>query len=365
MSILDFIRRQISRYRDLLANFSRKNKELYYRESKGHCINLSKTPRVHEEFEDFISEKFVPMRVMSPLFQELLNDSVFDLSKHFFLNETNNIDLIKKLDKVRLADDKFQREYGISGAWLLGPFLCWRDVANYNPEDFLISPVFKIPVDILKDKRKHWSIKLESNSLQLNPTLRLALRQKWGIKLPEQLESDQILEALEEFRHYLCDAGKILNIDSDFSETLPKISSRFKIVKDEQGEIIDRVRINLEEILSKKEYELYSKVTNNQFYLIDIVLIDHFNANRTVLLRDYDSILDESEMHPILSELFLGKPVLNERTDDYKKIKMLDRYRERENYFVVDIDSSQHRAIDQTIKSQVVVIQGPPGTGKS
>ncbi|HVE44044.1 MAG TPA: AAA domain-containing protein [Gammaproteobacteria bacterium] len=365
MSVLDFIRRQILRYRDLLANLSRRNKELYYRESRGHCINLSKNPKVDEEFDDLILEKFVPLRTMMPRFQELLNESVLDLSKHFLLDETNNADLIKRLDKVRLADDKFQREYGISGAWLLGPFLCWRDTTTYKPEDFLISPVFKIAVDITKDKRKRWSLKLEDNSLQLNSSLRLALRQKWGIQLPERFESDQVSDALEELKRYLEDAGKTLSIENSFSDALPKIPPRFKIVKDEQGEIIDRIPVNIEEVLSKKEYELYNKVTNNQFYLIDIVLIDHLNASRTVLLRDYDSILEETEMHPILSELFLGKPIPNDRGDDHERIKMLDGYKEKENHFVVNIDSSQHRAIDQTTKSQVVVIQGPPGTGKS
>lgn len=143
MSILDFIKRQILRYRDLLANLSRRNKEIYFRESRGHCINLSKTPKVDEEYTDLIRDKFVPMRTMSPLFQDLLNNSNFDLSKYLLLEETNNIDLIKRLDKIRLADDKFQREYGISGAWLLGPFLCWRDTPTYKPDDLLISLFLK------------------------------------------------------------------------------------------------------------------------------------------------------------------------------------------------------------------------------
>ncbi|WP_115712676.1 AAA domain-containing protein [Legionella sainthelensi] len=235
----------------------------------------------------------------------------------------------------------------------------------YKPGDLLISPIFKIPVDVVKDKRKKWSLKLEDNTVQLNPSLRLALRQKWGIKLPEHFESDKATAALEEFKNFLEESGKSINYDDSFTESLPKIPPRFKIIKNEEGEIIDRVPVNLEETLSKKEFELYSKVTANQFYIIDIVLVDHLNASRTVLLRDYDSILENSEMHPILSELFLGKPIPQEKSDISEQIKALDDYKEHENYFVVNIDSSQHRAIDQTAKSKVVVIQGPPGTGKS
>jgi len=365
VSFLEHIKRQILRYRDLLANLSRRNKEIYYRQSRGHCINLSQIPKVDSSFHDLISETFSPMRIASPMFQELMNNGTFNLSKYLLLDETNNLDLIKQLDKIRLADDKFEREYGISGAWVLGPFLCWRDSSAFKKEDLLISPVFKIAVDIIKDKRKKWSLKLKDNTVQLNPSLRLALRQKWGIKLPEHLKSEHASEALQEFMSYLEEAEKSVTYNTSFKDTLPKIPPRFKIIKNEDGEIIKRVAIDLEEVLSKKEYELYNNVTANQFQLIDIVLVDHLNASRTVLLRDYDSILEESEMHPILSELFLGKPVPGAANQDNDRIKKLDDYKERENHFVVNIDSSQHRAIDQATKSQVTVIQGPPGTGKS
>ncbi|PWY53885.1 hypothetical protein DGG96_19940 [Legionella qingyii] len=365
VSILDFIKKQILRYRDLLANLSRRNKEIYYRESRGHCINLSKAPKVEDAYNAIISEKFIPLRSTSTIFQELMNNSYFNLTQHLLLEETKNTDLIKRLDKIRLADDKFQREYGISGAWLLGPFLCWRDNVNFKQDELLISPIFKIAVDVVKDKGKKWSLKLEDTTVHLNPSLRLALRQKLGIKLPEHFESDQVSDALQEFKNYLEKSGKSVIHDESFTDSLPKIPPRFKIVKNEEGEIVDRIPVNLAEALTKKEYELYSKVNENQFYLIDIVLIDHLNASRTVLLRDYDSIFENSEMHPILSELFLGKPIPTNKGEIYERIKGLDDYKERDNFFVVNIDSSQHRAIDQTTKSKVVVIQGPPGTGKS
>lgn len=68
MSIIDLIRRQILRYRDLLANMSRKNKELYYRESRGHAINLSKSPKIDNDFDELLQEKFEPLRATSPEF---------------------------------------------------------------------------------------------------------------------------------------------------------------------------------------------------------------------------------------------------------------------------------------------------------
>lgn len=365
VSVVDFIRRQILRYRDRLANFSRRNKELYYRESRGHAINLSKIPVVSEECQDIISETYVPLYALSTRFQEIINDSKFDLSKHFLIDETNDANLIKKLDKVRLADNKFQKEYGISGAWLLGPFLCWRESVDYKAGDLLISPIFKIAVNIIKDKRKKWSLQLEDNTLKINPSLKLALRQKWGIKLPEEFESDQVENAISELIECFKKNDKNIIYDHVTYDAIPKIASRFNIIKDDAGEIIERRQVELKDVLSKKDLGIYSKVTNKDFLLIDNVIIDHLNASRTVLIRDYESILEDTEMHPILSELFLGKPIPRDTHEDYEKIKQLDQYKERENYFVVNIDSSQHRAIDQTTKNNVVVIQGPPGTGKS
>lgn len=97
MSILDFIKRQILRYRDLLANLSRRNKELFYRESRGHCINLSKTPKVDESFDELIAEKFTPLRIGSPLFQKLISDSNLDLSTSGTENKTTT--RIQKIDE--------------------------------------------------------------------------------------------------------------------------------------------------------------------------------------------------------------------------------------------------------------------------
>jgi hypothetical protein len=363
MSIWDFIKRQITRYRDRLANLSRKNKELYYRESRGHCINLTSSPNIEPAYSEIIAEKFNSLRCFSSKFQDFLNNAVFDLDQHFLIEDTQNAQLIKRLDKVRLADKKFRREFGIPGAWILGPFLCWRLESQYQPEDLLISPIFKMAVSIEKNKKK-WSLNLEDSVLTLNPSLRLALRLKCGIDLPEVFESESIEGALKELENCLTMAGKKLVYESR-SDSIPKMAPRYKVIKDEHGEIVDRLPTNIIEHLSKEELQIYNQVTNQQFVLMDIVYIDHLNASRISLLRDYDKILDDAEMHPILSELFLGKAIPFEKGEEHARIKELDVYRENENYFVVNADSAQHRAIDQTNKSRAVVIQGPPGTGKS
>lgn len=365
MPISDFFRRQLNRYRDLLANLSRRNKELFYREGRGHCINLSKPPTVDPEFQSLIEDQFQSFRATSDGFQELIKNGSLNLTKHFLLNETGNPDLLKRLDKIRLADEKFKREYGISGAWLLGPFLCWRAQPGYSEEDLLVSPIFKIPVNISKDKRKQWKLDLEDTALAINPTLQLALRQNWGIALPDEFDSEHVIDALEIIKIALAETGKSLHLEGYKYDAIPKILARFKNIKNEDGEIIERRPRNLNETLSAQDLEVYQRTTQNDFTLIDVIYIDHLNASRAVLISDYDSILESADGHPILSELFLGKPISVERGIDREQIKALDSYKENENYFVVNIDSTQHRAIDQASKSRAIVIQGPPGTGKS
>lgn len=363
MSLIDFIKRHIARYRDLLANLTRRNKELYYRESRGFSVNLTKRPQVEEQYNEAIDENFKPLRINSQCIQDLITDSNLDLNQFFLLDETHNNDLIKRIDKIRVADDKFQREYGISGAWLLGPYICWREEATYNGEDMLISPIFKIAIDVVKNRKKCLNLKLENNELTINPSLRLGLRKKWGIDLPEIIEEDSFKAAVDAVIAIVNKAGK--NLQPFECDAIPKIPPRFKYIKDDDGNIVDKVRIKVEDVLNKKDIELYSKVTNTDFALLDVFYIDHLNASRAVLFSDYDAILEADDVHPILSELFSGKAVPSDNKYDREKIRQLDTYKENQNHFVIDIDSSQHRAIDRANNNRAVVLQGPPGTGKS
>ena len=365
MSVLEIVRKQLRRYRDLLANLSRKNRELYFKEARGSTLNLSKKPNVEPEFEELAEEKFRPLRITSPELAQAIESGILDLSKHFLLSEINNPELHKRLDKIRLADDKFKREFGISGAWLLGPFLLWRDTQDFKPGELLISPILKLPIDLAKDKKKQWKLKLEESEFSVNPSLKLALKMKWGIELPDTFQAKAPQGVIDQLTKILADSEKTLNILGPSHNTIPKVPPRYKVIKDENGDITDRQPVNFEESLSKEEIDIYRNTTDKVFTLIDVLYIDQLNASRAVLISDYDSILESSDLHPILSELFLGKPIPGERTIGREKIRALDSYKEKENYFVVDIDSTQHRAIDKVSATRAVVIQGPPGTGKS
>ena len=359
MSSLDTIRKHINKYKDLLENLSRRNREIYFKESRAGSINLSKHPRaLNDQF------KFSGLQHSTNSMNNLIESGKIDLSSHFFLNELPDTDLIKRLDKVRLADEKFQKEYGISGAWLLGPFLCWRDKSIFERSDLLITPILKFPINLVKDKRKNWQMILEETTLQANPALLLAMKKRWGIDLTPCYQADSIEELLRNIDEKLKEDGKNLFIVNNY-EAVPKTPKKMKVVKDEDGNITERVQVPIEESLNAEDLKLYDQTTNKDFFCVDVFYIDHLNASRAVLTNDYEKILEADDIHPILSELFNGVPAQIDSKVSKDKIRELDAYKEKENYFVVNIDSTQHRAIDKSNNSRALVIQGPPGTGKS
>lgn len=422
----DYFRRQLLRYRDLLANFSKRNKELYFRPGQGSSLNLSVNPVSRNDINDDeglteivltkdISERreepdefqFVPLTISSLKMAELTKTSTIDLTEHFNLRNVPNPQIEKRLEKIRSADSRYQKEFGISGAWLLGPFLLWRESANAVPEDLLISPIFKLPVDLVMSKQKRWNLKVEESALGLNPSLQLALSKKIGLEIPDEVEAETIFEAVSlilsklssnkrqitvisttdsEYRfadgkrlqpeqmttlspaienallHVRQDAAKKAKRKSGLK--LPSILGKQKIDRDADGNIAVRRTTSLADDLPELEQYYYKAVSFEHFVIIDAFYIDHINATRMPLFRDYEKLMADLTNHQLITEL-LGQGPLPTGAEKAKLPRELDRYRERENFFVIPTDSSQHAAINLCSKSPAIVIQGPPGTGKS
>ena len=307
----------MERLRARLTNYTRRNKELYFKKSR-----LS-----------------VELKELNIAADELFKKDSITLAK---LDES----LHKKINKIRLSDKKFQREFGLSGAWLLGPFICWRSSASYNAEDLLISPIFRLPINIEQTRSKTIKISLEDDTKWINPSLRLFLKHSWGIELPEHYDGD--------FVSLFCEQGK--SIAQLNQNVLPTIPPRTKAVRDEDGYIIGREPVDYRVVLPADELEYYNLTTNDCFLLTDTWVISQINASRAALVEDYDRM----ENCHLVDNLLEGKsqkiilPDLN-----------LDTIPESNNKFIAQIDSSQHLAAACAGDIEGLVIQGPPGTGKS
>ncbi len=218
---------QLKKYRDRLADYSRSNKELYYKEGKSTSLNLTKNPfslgneEAHKE-ENKLRESFVPLKISNSTAETVVEEGKYNLTEHFGLQILPRPELFKRLDKIRSSDEKFQREYGMSGAWLLGPFLCWRSGNQFDEKDLLISPILKIPVNLHVEHKTKWSLQIEDDSLSVNNGLALALREYWGIDVAQQEDAtSQILAhvALNIFTNYTNNA---FGVSVDF----PKVALR-------------------------------------------------------------------------------------------------------------------------------------------
>ena len=357
----DLLTKILNRCKNALCNLTRKNKEIHYKESSS-SISLSKLYLANDENnKDKYLEEFVPLSLNSETLKELLDGGKTSLTKLFLLSKYDNSSLKKKIEKLRIEDDKYQKEFGVSGAWLLGPFLIWKPKSESTSEFVTISPIFKLPVDINKIKNGEFTLALEENDLVINPSLKLLLEKEYAIQIPKEIEGRNMNEMLDSFVQIINSKNIKTAINTEYKKILT-VPPRKKIIKNEDGVKTGEEKTDLSKALSAFEYEIYKSISSESFMIQDVFSLDHFNASKMSLYYDYDEIL-ESDGHFLINELLLGAKVPDKI--DKTKLKALGEYHEKENFFVVDIDSSQHLAIHEAQSNRAIVIQGPPGTGKS
>lgn len=355
----DLLKRSLEKYRKLLCNLTRRNKELYYRESSS-SISLSQLEIPRKKEYSKIFENFVSLKMDSYIFKELFEKKKLSLNEHFNLKLHLDESYSKRIDKLRKSDDSFQKEFGMSGAWLLGPFLIWRTKENVE-NNLIISPMFKQAVDIVKKRGNDFSLEIEDDDIVINPTLRLSLENEYGLKLPEFVSIESINEIKNLISNIFQQKSINISYNSNFNK-LVRIPPKNQIVKDEYGEILERKKTDLNLFFNQEEKEILSSLSTTNFIIQDLFVLDQINSSRMALYHDYQSIIDKLD-NPLITELLLGVPeIISTNKPDRSQ---LDKYKEKDNYFVVDIDSSQHLAIDMARQQRAIVIQGPPGTGKS
>lgn len=321
-------------YRDLLLNFSKRNKELYYRPSK-NALLLRRLDMKSEDINKFFQE--------GANLKKLLSDE--QLSK---------TDWHKKAKKLKSEDDNFQKEYGVSGGWLLGPILVWR--IKDDPE-ILVSPIFKVPVDLEKS-RDSFQLITEDDNLIINPSLELLLTKKLGCDFKTKCE-EGVLASLEFFISELKKSGRNVTIDNSVLDIL-RIPPKTKSVEDDDGNP-KRVPLDPREYLTESEFKIFQSVTDVDFVIQPHFIVDTLDSSKLTLYEDYNDILDNPK-NPLIKSLLEPGEIQRLR---WQCVEDVDNEAEDTNRFVVDIDSTQHLAIRNAACLQGIVINGPPGTGKS
>ncbi|MDX1920264.1 MAG: DUF4011 domain-containing protein [Candidatus Caenarcaniphilales bacterium] len=224
----------------------------------------------------------------------------------------------KLLERLRSRDRIAKQDLGANILYLAYGFLEWKG-SEYS-EKVNYSPLFLLPVYIDRSSglAPKYSLSFcEEEEIVFNPALRMFFKQSFNLSLdfiPEKLEEDKVsLEGLNEY--------------------------------------LDQ----FQEFLKQASYENWSV---NKRKCISV-----FNFQKLVLFKEMEIFGHKMLRHPIISKLhqrdsFEQKDFLSAAEIDYKE-------EAKENFCVLDADSSQLEAINAAKQGISFVLDGPPGTGKS
>jgi superfamily I DNA and/or RNA helicase/very-short-patch-repair endonuclease len=236
----------------------------------------------------------------------------------------------KLLERLRSRDRIAKQDLGANILYLAYGFLEWKE-SDYN-EKSNYSPLFLIPLYIDRTSGlapKYNLVFGEEEEIAFNPALRMFLKQSFGISLdfiPEKLEEDKI--SLEDLDQYL--AG--------FQELLTQSA--------------------------------YSSWQINKRKAISI-----FNFQKLVLFKEMENLGHKMLKHPFISRLsqrelleqadFVGAAEAEAKQNISTKENTNNYFGAKDNFCVLDADSSQLDAIQAAKQNISFVLDGPPGTGKS
>lgn len=99
------------------------------------------------------------------------------------------------------------------------------------------------------------------------------------------------------------------------------------------------------------------------------IYLGFFNFTKFVMYRDLESKIwpneHEPSKHKLLMEVFGVENSLKESMESEENLEEISKIRMRDQFLVLDADSSQISVIENAKKGLNLVVEGPPGTGKS
>lgn len=114
----------------------------------------------------------------------------------------------------------------------------------------------------------------------------------------------------------------------------------------------------------------FPKFRSGEMKIVPNVVLGKFSLYSSALQKDFEAMIEDSQINDLLDELLSGMEDIDFRIEDSlledvdEKDKYID-FSEKNLYYINDLNSSQEQAILSIDKGSKLVIQGPPGTGKS
>lgn len=138
-----------------------------------------------------------------------------------------------------------------------------------------------------------------------------------------------------------------------------------------------------DEVLEKYQdykYGEFPAFSSGELHLKHQVILGKFPVCSSSIQKDFERMLEEGKMNPLLDELLMElEGELQSQTDIYSEVEDAEsncyfqaegeepnsNTREKDLIYINELDSSQENAISFLGQTDRLVIQGPPGTGKS
>ena len=247
----------------------------------------------------------------SVLFDSLFKDFSDPLEISFLeLDESEKVRRIKRFQYLRRTSVQIKREKGINSLFATIGQLSWKP--KDSPSNIISSPIIVVPIELQKVKAKdEYLLTPISEELVINPTLSQRLESEYNIVLSEI--ADQKLLSWGSFK------------------------------------------AQLEEYIS--EYSEWGIESINYLSL--------FEQRTSAILRDLEEHEDLIAAHPVLCGLANDFETYKQHNEEYTCHEELDEQEPKENFQILDADSSQQSIINAAKNGLNFITQGPPGTGKS
>jgi very-short-patch-repair endonuclease len=293
-------------WKNKLLDLGKRNKLLYFKQVKRNSLEIEEP--IPEDLFNFLSNQngTLEFPTWSQNFEEDdNNDSI--ITKGDIKPIGGARDVMRTLKSLHSKTKIAREEQGINILYLTIGLLDWYE-SEFSSVMFQ-APLILIPITLTKeDVSSPYKMSLHEDEIVSNPTLSYKLENDFGIKLPD---FDARVDSISDFMNKV--------------KTIFQKQSRWSL---EQRSFIG----------------LFSFLKINIFK--DIV-------------KHEDKLLENPITHALMNKESL---LCNDMPDHEIEI---DTISPKEQYQVLDADSSQQEAIIASKKRISFVLQGPPGTGKS